>query len=400
MVRKPRGGIRVAASVESGGVSSVIDRISLPALTGRHLLVGLAVIVAIAAVGLMIGCDSCAACTSCSSCAACASCSSCGSCSSCADEETEFSVNSANYNCEYHSGSTLYYVEGNHLMALEDGLETGRPVVSGKGIACVYADNDFVYYIISGNILRAPLSGQTTSSGDVPLGSVLLSPEKAGLEKINGFALSGEDELCYWGQKTDGTKVIRITDRHVPDSGKTLYTGKYSNTQCYRGSVYFVSGEDATNGCIIRVGLSDGTSETVFDRKVNYYTLSDGRLFACVISQPSDTGEPASATLTCIDLEGKEDTTVISGLPSVRSLVANDRWVYYVTDDASGQTLIYRFSGDGETHQLVFRKSGYYKLYGVADSYFSVYGSNVYYICNYDHMPNFITIREHTVLDK
>jgi hypothetical protein len=41
-----------------------------------------------------------------------------------------------------------------------------------------------------------------------------------------------------------------------------------------------------------------------------------------------------------------------------------------------------------------------YRLYGVAGSYFSLFGDNVYFICNYDHIPSSITISEHTVLDK
>ncbi|MBE6759768.1 MAG: hypothetical protein E7554_06730, partial [Ruminococcaceae bacterium] len=50
MVRKRRGNVKVASSVSSGGrggVSNVFDRVSLPSLSGKHLLVILAVIVAL-----------------------------------------------------------------------------------------------------------------------------------------------------------------------------------------------------------------------------------------------------------------------------------------------------------------------------------------------------------------
>ena len=418
MVRKRRGNVRVSANVAQSGIGSAISNITLPALTGKHLLVLGAVAVAIVIVISMLGCGSCGACaacnacsscgsclssSACASCGACTACDSCGACSSCGEEAEETgSVNGANYNCEYHHGSTLYYVEGEHLIALEDGFETGRIVVGGKGIECVYADDNYVYYIISGNVLRAPLSGQTAVSGaDVQLGSVILSPQNVGLEKINGFALAEEDGLCYWGQKTDGTKVIRMTDREAPQMGDTIYTGKYSNVQCYRGGVYFVSGEEATDGQLFRADMKNGGVKLMFARKANYYTLSGGSLVVNVAEQPADGGWAVSSQLIYIDPRTGEEQQRFDSFPVIRGIAANDQWIYYsAADPVTGDTLVYRFSDEGKTHQLVFRKAGSYRLYGVAGSYFSMYGEDAYYICNYDQMPNFISIREHTVLDK
>lgn len=408
MVRKRRGNVRVASSVDVGGMSSLIGNISLPALTGKHLLVIAAVIVAIIMAVAMLGCGSCGACSACASCQGCAACDSCGSChgcgscGSCSGEDQALSLNGANYNCEYHHGSTLYYVDGDKLMALEDGMETGQVVAGGKGIECIYADDSYVYYIISGQIFRVPSDSRVgVSASDVPLGTVLLAPETAGLEKINGFALAGESELCYWGQTADGGKVIGMTDRGKPEETRTIYTGKYSNVQCYRGGVFFVSGDELTEGQILRVDMESGSPRIMYAQKPNYYTLSDGCLVVNV-TEPTAEGSPADESqLIYIDIQTAEELRRFESFPITRGIAANDRWIYYAAKEQdSDSTLIYRFSGAGEVHQLVFRKTGSYRLYGVADSYFSLFGEDVYYICNYDRMPSVITIKEHTVLDK
>lgn len=402
MVRKPRGKVRMAASANPGGLGEMISNIQLPALTGKHLLaLGMAAVV-IVVVLTMLGCGSCSSCAACSSCGSCTACDSCGSCSSCEGEENGTgAVNGANYNCEYHYGTTLYYVEGDQLIALEDGFETGHVVVGGKGIECVYADGYYVYYIISGKVLRASLNGQSVSDGDVPLGNIFLDPVAVGLEKVNGFALAGEDEMCYWGQTGDGSKVICMTGLSNPQDGRIIYSGIYSNVQCYRGGVYFVSGEEATSGQIMRLDMRSEDVTAVYDQKCNYYTLSGGKVIVNIAHQSTDGTGEARSNLIYLDAESGKELKRFDSFPAIRGIAANDQWIYYVTEDpVTGHTLVYRFSGEGENHQLVFRKAGYYRLYGVAGSYFSLYGDNVYYICNYDQMPNFITIKDHTVLDK
>lgn len=395
MVRKPRGSVKVASSVGMGGV---LDRINLPALTGKHLLVALAVIAAIIIFIAAFSCDSCAVCSGCDSCSAC---SSCNSCSSCGEEEETGGTNGANYNCEYHYGSTLYYVNGDQLIALEDGMDTGRVAAVGRGIECVYVDDNYIYYIIDGKILRTPSKAYAVSSGDVPMGSVLLDPVNVGLERVNGFALNGDDELCYWGQTADGGKVICVIDREGRGEPRMVHSGKYSNVQCYRGYVYFASGEDGTQGIVMRTELKSGDRKVMFDQKADYYTLSDGKLIICVGQKLEDGTVADFSRLIYIDPEKAEQLAEFENFPRIRGLAANDQWVYYVMDDTiSGHTLVYRFADDGKTHQLVFRKAGSYRLYGVAGSYFSLFGDNVYFICNYDRIPNSITISEHTVLDK
>ena len=409
MVRKRRGNVKVASSVSSGGIGSVLDNIKLPALSGRHLLVIAAVIAAIVLAVAVVGCDSCAACSSCgeacsvcSSCGSCNACASCGSCSSCGESGDRYNqLNGPNYNCEFYSGSTLYYVDGDRLMALEDGMSAGEPVLAGRGIECVYVDEDYIYYIISGKVFRSPVGLRAVSGSDVPSGSVLLEPAGLGLEKINGFALSGEDELCFWGQKPEGEKVICVADRSGSGDVRTVHTGSYSNVQCYGDSVYFASGEEATKGNIVRVNLENGSHTTVFGQKADYYTLSGGRLMVCVMDRQENGNALNTSTLACFDVETGKQLPGFESFPAVRGMAANDRWIYYLVEDTdAGQTLVYRFSGNGKNHQLVFRKLGSYRLYGVAGSYFTLFGDNVYYICNYDQAPGSIVLTEHTVLDK
>ncbi|MBE6760419.1 MAG: DUF5050 domain-containing protein, partial [Ruminococcaceae bacterium] len=406
-----RGNVKVASSVSSGGrggVSNVFDRVSLPSLSGKHLLVILAVIVALIIAISAIGCDSCAscfscgsACTACSSCGSCTSCASCGSCSACGGDSGEAQLNGPNFNCEYYSGGTLYYVDGDRLMALEDGMSAGQPVLSGDGIKCVYADEDNIYYIISGRILSSPVGLKSVSGSDLPTGNVLFEPVDLGMETINGFALNGEDELCVWGQRADGEKIICVTDRSGTGDTRTVHTGKYSNVQYHNGSVYFASGEESTNGYVVRVELSSGSRNVVFGQKANYFTLSGGRLYVCVMESAEDGAQEAASTLICVDAQTGKELSTLESFPRIRGMVANDRWIYYLTDDTdAGQTLVYRFSPDGAEHQLVFRKLGSYRLYGVAGSYFTLIGDEVYYICNYDQAPNSIVLTEHSVLPK
>ncbi len=403
MVRKRRGSVKVASSV---GTANVLDRISLPALTGKHLLAIAAVIAAIIIGIVMLGCDSCALCSSCGSCAACSSCGSCSACDSCSGcsscgKEEELILNGANYNCEYYYGSTLYYVDGDQLIALEDGMDTGRVVAVGHGIECVYADGGYIYYIIGGQILRSPANAQVVSSADAPVGSVLLAPAAAGLEKISGFALLGNDELCYWGQTADGNKVICVTDREKPDNGRMIHSGKYFNVQQYQGFIYFSSGEEATNGLVIRLDPDTGDRKIMYDQKANYYTLSGGSLIVYVQQKSEDGTNIDSSRLIYIDPEKAKVTSEFESFPRIRGLAANDQWIYYAVDDTvTGHTLVYRFSDSGKNHQLVFRKAGSYSLYGIAGSYFTLFGEDAYFICNYDQVPNSITITQHTVLDK
>lgn|GEM_PF-1747073 len=409
MVRKPRGNVRVAPSVRSAG-GGVLNSITLPSLTGKHLLVILAVIIAIIIFFSVLGCGSCAACegcaacTACSSCGACNACESCGSCSSCgscaACEKAEPSVNGANFHCEYHHGGTLYYVDGDRLMALEDGMDAGRALTGGKGIRCLYADDEYVYYLLSGRILRVPVTAQVPEGEALPGGMLVLEPAAAGLETINGFALTGEDELCFWGQDADGIKSIHVIDRDGQGEARVLYTGKYSNVQCYRGGVFFASGEEATNGFIVRTDIATGNRRLVYENKANYYLLTGGELVVCELPMLED-GSPADySRLIYIDIDSGEEISRFDRFPRVRGIIANDEWIYYVIYENDGkETCVYRFRDEGKTHQQVFRKPGTYRLYGIADSYFSLIGEKVYYICNYDKMPNFITIKEHTVLD-
>ncbi len=403
MVRKPRGNVRVAPSVGTGGV---LSNFTLPALTGKHLLVIAAVIVVIIIFFSALGCGSCAACqscTTCASCGACSACESCGSCSSCgscaACEKVEPALNGANFHCEYHYGDTLYYVEDNRLMALEDGMDTGRPLVSGAGIRCVYADGEYVYYTSSGKILCTPADLQTTEGEALSGGRVLLDPLTVGLQTINGFALAGEDELCYWGQDADGIKSIHIISRDGQGQPRVLYTGKYSNVQCYRGGVYFASGEEGTEGYIVRTDMATGNRRLMYESKAAYYVLSAGQLVVCELPMLED-GSPADySRLIYIDPETREETARFDRFPRIRGIAANDEWIYYVRyENDNKETCVYRFRDGGQTHQQVFRKQGTYRLYGVAGSYFSLIGEKNYFICNYDAMPNFITINEHPVL--
>ena len=409
MVRKRRGNVKVASSVGTGGIGGVLDNIRLPALSGKHLLVIAAVIAALLIAVAAIGCDSCTACSSCgqacSACAACGSCSacaSCGSCSSCGgDSAGQQRLNGTNYNCEYYSGDTLYYVDGDRLMALEDGMGAGQPVLAGKGIECVYADEDYIYYIISGRIFRSPVGLQAVSGSDLPSGSVLLEPAAVGLEKINGFALSGDRDLCFWGQKPDGEKVICVTNRSGEGEVRTIHTGKYSNVQCCGDSVYFASGEENTAGYIVRVNLETGSRATVFGEKADYYTFSGGRLIVCVLDRDENGSALDTSVLYFYDIETGKQLPGFDEFVRINGMVANDQWIYYrVEDTDAGQTLVYRFSANGKNHQLVFRKLGSYNLYGVAGSYFTLFGDDVYYICNYDQAPGSIVLTEHTVLDK
>ena len=405
MVRKRRGNVKVSSSVRSGGVGGIFDNISLPALTGKHLLAIAAVVAVVLIVIFALGCGSCGSCGSCSSCAACSSCgescTACSACASCGESGDIQRLNGANYNCEYYRDGVFYYVDGDRLMALEDGMDAARTLVSGNGIECIYADDDNIYYIISGKVLSAPVGIRSVSDGDVPPGSVLLEPAKLGLEKINGFAPAGEDELCFWGQKPEGEKIIGIIDRSGEGKARTLHTGKYSNVQCDGSAVYFASGEESTAGYVYRIDFNSGDSKVMFGSKADYYTISGGELIVCLLTKNEDGTPTENAELIYISTLTGEQRTGFESFPRIRGLAANDQWVYYVLDDTiSGHTLIYRFAENGKTHQLVFRKAGSYRLYGVAGSYFSVYGDDVYYICNYDHAPGSIVLTEHTVLDK
>ena len=398
MVRKPRGNVRMAPSV---GVDGLLDRIRLPALTGKHLLAALGVIVTVLIFVLLLTCDSCSGCGSCSAGESCSSCSSCSSCASCGGEEEKLLANGAGYHCEYHYNSTLYYVDGDRLIALEDGMESGRVAVAGRGIECVYVDDNYIYYIIDGRIFRAPVNTYAVSDGDAPVGSVHLDPVDVGLERINGFALSGEDELCYWGQTADGGKVICVIDRDRPGEPRMVHSGKYSNVQCCGDSVYFASGEENTAGYIVRVNLETGSRATVFGEKADYYTFSGGRLIVCVLDRDENGSALDTSVLYFYDIETGKQLPGFDEFVRINGMVANDQWIYYrVEDTDAGQTLVYRFSANGKNHQLVFRKLGSYNLYGVAGSYFTLFGDDVYYICNYDQAPGSIVLTEHTVLDK
>jgi len=308
-------------------------------------------------------------------------------------------ANGPNYNCEYYSGSTLYYVDGDRLMALEDGMSAGQEVLSGHGITCVYADDERIYYIVSGKILTSPVGMRAVSGSDVPSGSVLLDPADVGLEKINGFALSGKNDMCFWGQTSEGEKIICVTDRSCEKEVRTVHSGSYFNVQCYGDAVYFVSGDDGTNGYIVRIELSSGEREVVFAQKMDYYTLSDGKLIVCVLDRLEDGSAARTSRLFYYDIKTGKELPGFESFPGIGGMIANDRWVYYMVEDTdAGQTLVYRFSGSGENHQLVFRKLGSYRLYGVAGSYFTLFGDDVYYICNYDRAPGSIVLTEHTVL--
>lgn len=403
MVRKPRGNVRVAPSVGTGGV---LSNISLPALTGKHLLAIAAVIIVVIVFVSMLGCGSCAACescTACSSCGACNACDSCGSCSSCgscaACEKVEPSFNGANFHCEYHYGNTLYYVDGDKLMALEDGMDAGRALVGGKGIRCLYVDEEYIYYTMSGMIMCTPVDMQAAEGEALPGGRVLLDPVTVGLQAINGFALAGEDELCFWGQDAEGIKSIHIIDRDCHGEARTLYTGKYSNVQCYRDGVYFASGEESTNGYVVRVDMKTGNRKIMFESKASYFAFTGGELIVCELPVLED-GSPADYShLIYIDLESGRERARFDRFPRMHGIAANDEWVYYAAyENENKETCVYRFRDEGKVHQQVFRKPGSYRLYGLAGSFFSLFNDQVYYICNYDSMPNFITLNEHPVL--
>lgn len=425
LVRKPRGNVRIADPAKPSGVSGLIESIHLPTIDLKYLLAGVAVVVVAVIVVSALGCGGCSGCSGCSGCASCSacafcgsrascsqgcascdSCASCASCDSCAkQDDVQRQLNGANYNCEYYANGTLYYVDGDRLLALKDGSESGTVVARSRGIECVYADKNYAYYIISGTVWRAPLNASAPSGSDEGYSERLLDPqtesETLGVKVIKGFALTDDGEICYWGETPDDIKIICCVDPSDKAARRTLFMGRYSNVQVYRGGVYFASGEEETKNNVIRVDLATGEQRTLFDGSANYFALTDGRLAVCVIDKPEDGSPAESARLLYIDPLTGEEVGGFERFPVIRSLKANDEWVYYTAEQRDADvTEVYRFRNNGEENELIFRSEGSLSLYGIAGDYFSLYGKNVYYICSKERMPQTITIDSHTVLDK
>lgn len=323
------------------------------------------------------GCGSCAACSDCGgcgSCAACVSCGGCGSCAACKDEEKQSenpydpSFNGSKASAEYYDGSNLYYFSDGNLMALSNEGVTSI-IAAGGNMTNICADDEYVYYLQSGNIWATPKEKPMTVTDDpqekyasVRLINATVSGSDAGVMRVGGFGVHN-GVICYWGVNSSG--VYNIYTRKTGEYSSTLiHSGALTNVQMYSGMVFFISRDEADSGILYCVNIADGAKRAMTESAIGHYAVSGGSVYCCSYVNGEN-------TLSRINLKTAEIINRWT-IGAVDGLMANDEWIYYYVNDASGGNINRMKPGSAEAERI-FHDESRIMLTGVAGDCFSVY---------------------------
>lgn len=404
VVRKRRGSVTLAPEVGGTKLQAALKKIGTRFDIDIDPKVVLLAIVIILALALFItfaqcngcmsckGCSSCDSCTSCASCGSAASCASCGSCASCnscascgsctacgsctcggSEETEELSggkglLNAPSLSNEYYHKGTLYYIDGNNLVALSDSGVVSI-VAAASGMSSVYADDTNVYYLKDGSIWAAPITKPATISDDPDdryaakrILNATVSGSDAGVRAIYGYGITN-DWICYWGPDRADSFVIGCKPLEG-GAARVLNTGSYHMVQCYDGSVYFLGRDEADYGILYRIRLDTGEKTVVFNEKVYYFTLSQGCVYPI-------TWINKTATLYRVNVDNGEVVRQWE-IDELSGILANDSHIFYCVNDSRGGN-IYRMAPDGTGRQNIFYDSSTIQLTGVCGKYFSLY---------------------------
>lgn len=327
------------------------------------------------------GCASCGACTTCSACGSCSVCSECGTCGNCGacekcGSDGEGDVDTSKYTAmsapslsrEYWHNGTLYYINGNNIMAMgADG--TLSIVAESSGMSDLYVDGTNAYYLKGGNLWAVPLKKPETLStdpaevyGESRIINATVSGTDAGLKAIYGYGVT-DGWICYWGPDWHDNYAVCCR----PLAGGTprvLRTGAYYTVECYGGSVYLLGRDEADYGMLYRIDLATGAKAVMYKEQVNYYTLCQGCVYAV-------TWKNHVAELHRLDpVTGEEYNKWV--IAELSSLFANDRYIYYGVN-GGGVGHIYRMLPDGTECSEIFCDDSYIQLTGVTGDWFSLY---------------------------
>ncbi len=270
---------------------------------------------------------------------------------------------------EYWHGSTLYYLDGENLMSMKQGGSTAVEV-SGAAMSNICADDTYIYYLQYGNVWSTPREKPLTVSDDpeekyaaVRVLNATVSGSDAGINRVTGFSVDN-GVMTYWGLNSNGN--YSILARPVGSYSSTLlHSGQITNVQVYRDCVYFVSREEADNGILYSVSSTTGEKKAVFDKAVNFYALSSGSAYVCRYIEGKN-------TLIQINLaNSKIKNSWVIG--EIDGMIANDRWVYYYTNNNMTGGDIYRMEPASGEAVRIFHDSNRIMLTGVAGDCFGVY---------------------------
>lgn len=342
------------------------------------LVIIVAAIVVFGVWGIVSGCGSCTACSDCGGCGSCAACSDCGGCGSCSDcsgneKQTESqyapSLNGSKASNEYYDGSSLYYFSGGNLMELSDEGTTSI-IAAGGNMTNICADDEYVYYLQSGNIWATPKEKPLMVTDDpqekyasVRLINATVSGSDAGVVRVGGFGIYN-DVICYWGVNSSG--VYNIFARNKGEYSSTLlHSGALTNVQVYGGMVFFVSRDEADSGILYCVSIIDGSKKALTQSAIGHYAVSGGNAYCCSYVN----GENA---LSQINLQTAEVTNRWT-IGMVEGLAANDNWIYYYSNTAEAGGDIYRIKPGSDEAERIFHDASRIMLVGVAGDCFSVY---------------------------
>lgn len=354
LVRKPRGSVKLATTtgVRSNPIAELFGRVP------KKLLVGIpAVIIFIAVCAVMI--------TSCN-----CSCT-CSGCSGCSEPVVyEQVVNTSPLGMEYYENSTLYYISGNSIIALNDAGEASV-VAAGTGISAVSADSANVYYLRDGSLWVSPLEKPIVISDDddtkyashclIPAG--IPSGSDVGVMWIQGYTLGG-GVIYYWGPAASGE--TRICSFDIASGGAAnVLSGAISEIKYYRGRLYFF---DVASGALqlCSVPAQGGEAELIGGAGSVYgYTLGDGCVYYTTVGGD---GLPVLCKWSI------ENRSIISSwqISGISGLAANDSYIYYCKNTAEGGRL-YRMTHAGEDSKTLFMHESAIELRSVCGKYFSVF---------------------------
>lgn len=349
LVVKRRGSVRLATSAGGSPLGAFGDALSR--IDGRKVLATLAAAAAIVCAVLMIA--------------------GCGSCESCGNSENESGcttrLNDGKTSTEFYADGSLYYVNGEKLVAFDGSTSVVAHNAKAMSNICVAGDN--IYYLQYGNVWTVPRDAPITAddtgseSSAVMLLNATDSGSDIGVTRVTGFTV--EDRLlCYWG--TDSQGSYSIMTRNL-DNGQTtlLHSGQLTNVQVYRDSIYYVSRNDADSGLLYRVSFVTGEKAAVTDSAINFYALSSGYAFVCRYVEGEN-------TLFQISLSsGAAKKSWIIG--EIDGVLANDNWIYYYTNSDMTGGDIYRIKPGESKATRIFHDSNDIMLAGIAGDYFAVY---------------------------
>ena len=377
LILKRRGSVRLASTAGGSRLAELLPRNIDPRKI--LLVIIVAAIIIFGVWGIASGCASCdgcgacSACESCGGCAACSDCGGCGSCQSCKDRdkgESKYapSFNGSKASSEYYDGSSLYYFSGGNLMELSNEGTTSI-IAAGGNMTNICADDEYVYYLQSGNIWATPKEKPMTVTDDpqekyasVRLINATVSGSDAGVVRVGGFGVYN-DIICYWGVNSGG--VYNIFTRKIGEyTSNLIHSGALTNVQMYSGMVFFVSRDEADSGILYCVSVADGSKKALTQSAIGHYAVSGGNVYCCSFVN----GENTLSQISIDSAEVKGRWTI----GAVDGLMANDEWIYYYVNDASGGNINRMKPGSGEAERI-FHDNGRIMLVGVAGDCFSVY---------------------------